>query len=213
MKPPQHSSLVRFSRPAYEVVALGASLGGLKVINEILSALPANFPAAIVVVQHLSPCYPSHMAGLLNRSTALSVKQAMPKDLLRSGTVYVAPPNHHLLVNPDSTLALSQSERVNFVRPSVDVLFESVAASLKERAIGVVLTGRGWDGRQGVRAVRAMGGVVLAQNGATCAAADMPENAIDTGCVDLVLSPNQISFALKTLVMSASSAQEHSIAL
>lgn len=202
----RHNSLVCFPTPTYDIVALGASLGGRKVISQILSALPANFPAAIVVVQHLSPAYPSHMADLLNRCTPLRVKQAASGDTLRSGTVYIAPPNHHLLVNPDRTLSLSQWERINFARPSVDVLFESVATSFKERSIGAVLTGRGWDGMKGVQAIRAMGGMVLAQKEATCAAASMPGFAIDTGCVDLVLSPDQIPFALETLVMTSVSA-------
>lgn len=198
----KHSTLHHLPQPAYSVVALGASLGGLKVISQILSALPADFPAAIAVVQHLCPWYPSHMADILSCCTSLRVKQAAPGDLLRSGTVYIAPPNHHLLVNPNSTLSLSVSEKVNFVRPSVDVLFESVATSFKERAIGVVLTGRGWDGARGVQAIRKMGGMVFAQKEVTCACPSMPGFAIDTGCVDLVLSPDQIASALEMLVMT-----------
>jgi two-component system chemotaxis response regulator CheB len=108
-----------------------------------------------------------------------------------------------LLVNSDATLSLSQSERVNFVRPSADVLFESVAIGFKERAIAVVLTDRGCDGARGVQAIRKMGGVVLAQEEASCDCPSMPGFAIDTGCVDLILSPNQIAFALETLVMTA----------
>lgn len=199
----KHNTLHHFPKPGYNVLALGASLGGLKVISQILSALPADFPAAIAVVQHLCPWYPSHMADILSRCTSLRVKQAAPGDRLRPGTVYIAPPNHHLLVNPNETLSLSQSEKVNFVRPSVDVLFESVATSFKQRAIGVVLTGRGWDGALGVQAIHKMGGVVLAQKEATCACPSMPGFAIDTGCVDdLVLSPDQIIFAVETLVMT-----------
>jgi two-component system chemotaxis response regulator CheB len=188
---------------AYDVVALAASLGGLKVISQILSALPPDFPAAITVVQHLHPLYPSLMADILSRRTPLTVKQASAGDQLRSGTVYIAPPNHHLLVNPDGILFLSQSERVNFVRPCADLLFESVATTFKERAIAVVLTGRGCDGARGVQAIRKMGGMVLAQDEATCASFSMPSFAIDTGSVDLILPLNQIAFALETLVMSA----------
>lgn len=199
----RHNTLHQFPQPAYNVVALGASLGGLKAISQILSALPADFPAAIAVVQHLCPLYPSHMADILNRCTSLRVKQAAPGDSLRPGTVYIAPANNHLEVNPDGTLSLSQSERVNFARPSADVLFESVATSFKDRAIAVVLTGRGQDGAKGVQAIYKMGGVVIAQKEATCACPSMPGFAIDTGCVDLVLSPDQIPFALETLLMTA----------
>jgi two-component system, chemotaxis family, protein-glutamate methylesterase/glutaminase len=203
---PERKPHVRFPAPAYDIVALGASLGGLEVISQILSALPADFPAAIVVVQHLSSAYPSYMADLLNRRTSLRVKQAASGNSLRSGMVYIAPPDHHLLVTPDRTLFLSQSERVNFVRPSVDVLFESVATSFKERMIGVVLTGRGCDGTKGVQAIRAIGGVVLAQKEETCASPSMPGFAIDTGCVDLILSPDQIPSALETLIATQISA-------
>ncbi len=155
----EHSTLSHFPNAAlnsaptssYNVVALVASLGGLKAISQILSALPPDFPAAITVVQHLHPWYPSLMADILSRRTPLTVLQASAGNQLRSGTVYIAPPNQHLLVNPDGTLSLSQSERVNFVRPCADVLFESVATSFKERAIAVVLTGRGCDGARGCR--------------------------------------------------------------
>lgn len=199
----EHSTLSHLPNAAYYVVALAASLGGLKAISQILSALPPDFPAAITVVQHLHPHNPSHMVDILSCRTPLTVKQVSAGKQLRSGTVYIAPPNHHLLVNPNSTLSLSQSERVNFVRPSADLLFESVAISFKERAIAVVLTGRGCDGARGVQAIRKMGGMVLCQDEATCASFSMPSFAIDTGSVDLILPLNQIAFALETLVMSA----------
>jgi two-component system chemotaxis response regulator CheB len=114
---------------AFEIVALAASAGGLRALSEVLSFLPKSFPAAMVVVQHLDPRHRSLMADILSRRTALKVKQP-----IEPGTIYIAPPNRHLLVNPDRTLSLSQSELVHFVRPSADLLFESAAASYKDRA-------------------------------------------------------------------------------
>lgn len=143
------------------------------------------------------------MANILSRCTTLTLKQAELGEQLRPGTVYIAPPNKHLLVNWDGTLSFSNLEKVNFVRPCADLLFESVATSFKERAIGVVLTGRGCDGARGVQALRKIGGMVLAQSEATCKCFSMPSFAIDTGCVDLILPLNQIAFALETLVMGA----------
>src|ERR687892_2642246 len=105
------------------------------------------------------------MADILSRRTPLQVKQAEEGDRLCAGTVYIAPPNRHLLVNPDGTLSLSQSELVHFLRPSADLLFESVAASYRERAISVVLSGTGSDGSMGVKAIKKMGGTVVAQDG------------------------------------------------
>jgi hypothetical protein len=127
------------------------------------------------------------MADILSRRTALEVKEAEQGDQLRPGTVHIAPPNRHLLVNPDGTLSLTQSELVHFVRPSADLLFESVAASYKHRAIAVVLTGTGSDGTMGVQAIKKMGGTVIAQDEATSEFFGMPNAAIQTGNVDFVL--------------------------
>ena len=140
------------------------------------------------------------MAEILQRRTLLKVKQAEQGDKLRSGTVYIAPPDKHLLVNQDSTLSLSNSEKVNFVRPSADLLFKSVATSFKEQSIAVVLTGRGVDGAEGVQAIKKMGGLVITQDEATCESFSMPRSAIDTKSVDLTLPLNQIASALLTLV-------------
>ena len=118
-----------------------------------------------------------------------------------SGRVFIAPPNRHLLVNSDATISLSQSELVHFVRPSADLLFESVAASYKDRAIAVVLTGSGSDGSMGVRAIKKMGGTVIVQDEKTSEFFGMPGAAIQTGNVDFILPLAEISPALVTLVM------------
>ncbi len=189
------------SGSAFDVVALAASAGGLTAISRILSALPADFPAAIVIVQHLDPRHRSLMASILSRRTSLQVKQAEEGDSLSPATVYIAPPNRHLLVNPDGTLSLSQSELVHFVRPSADLLFESVAASYQHCAIAVVLTGTGSDGAMGVQAIKKMGGTVICQDEESAEFFGMPSAAIQTGDVDFVLSLDEISSALMTLVM------------
>lgn len=187
---------------AFDIVAMAASAGGLGALSAVLSALPEEFPAAITVVQHLDPRHRSLMAKILSARTALAVKEAEEGDLLRSGTVYVAPPNRHLLINPGGTVSLSQSEMVHFVRPSADLLFESVAASFKERAIAVVLTGSGSDGNMGVKAIKKMGGTVIAQDEATSEFFGMPGAAIQSGSVDFVLPLGDIASALLTLVMT-----------
>jgi len=184
----------------FEVIAIATSAGGLKALSQVLSALPPDFSPAIVVVQHLDPRHRSLMADILSRRSTLPVKQADENDKLRPGTVYIAPPNKHLLVNPDGSLSLTQSELVHFVRPSADLLFESVAGSFKNRAIAVVLTGTGSDGSMGVRAIKKMGGTVLAQDESSSEFYGMPNAAIQTGCVDFVLSLSEIPSALITLV-------------
>jgi len=190
-------------RSPFEVVAIASSAGGLTALTGVLSALPADFPAAIVVVQHLDPRHRSLMAEILNRRTQLPVKQAEEGDHLRGGTVYIAQPNRHLLVNRDGTLSLSQTELVHFVRPSADLLFESVAGSYKERAIAVVLSGSGSDGAMGVQGIKKMQGTVIAQDEATSEFFGMPGAAIQTGTVDFVLPLSEIAPALVTLVTGA----------
>ncbi|MBD2501121.1 chemotaxis protein CheB [Anabaena azotica] len=184
----------------FDIVAIAASAGGLKAISQILAHLPATFPCAIVIVQHLDPRHPSLMADILSRYTLLLVKQAQQGDRLKPGRVYIAPPDHHLLVNLDGTVCLTQSQLVHFLRPSADLLFDSVAASYKERAIAVVLTGAGNDGAMGVQAIKQMGGMVIAQDQATSEFFGMPKAAIATGMVDMILPLPEIASALITLI-------------
>jgi two-component system chemotaxis response regulator CheB len=184
----------------FDVVALASSAGGLNALTKILSNLPEDFPAAIVVVQHLAPRHRSLMADILSRRTPLPVKEAREGDRLRPGAVFIAPPDRHLLVNPDGSLSLSQAEMVHFVRPSADLLFESVAASFRDHALAVVLTGMGSDGTTGLRAVKKVGGTVIAQDEASSEFFGMPHAAIHTGQVDFVLPLGEITPALVKLV-------------
>jgi two-component system chemotaxis response regulator CheB len=184
---------------AFDVVALAASAGGLKALSCVLAGLPADFPAAVLVVQHLHPHQPSLLADMLRRRTALRVEQAKEGEVVRPATAFTPVPDRHLLVNPGGSLSLSQGPRVQFARPSADVLFESVASAYGERAVAVVLTGRGRDGAQGVQAVRGRGGFVIAQDEATSEHFDMPSAAIATGNVDLILPLHAIGRVLRAL--------------
>ncbi|HET7059626.1 MAG TPA: chemotaxis protein CheB [Nitrospiraceae bacterium] len=184
----------------FDIVAMVSSAGGLAAVRHVLEHLPAAFPAAIVLVQHLDPRHRSLMAGILSHHTQLAVKEAEEGDRLSPGHVFLAPPNRHLLVNPDRSLSLSQSELVHFLRPSGDLLFESVAASHKDRAIAVVLTGTGSDGAMGLRAIKKMGGTVVVQNPEDAEFDGMPQAAIATQVVDFILSLDDIADALVLLV-------------
>lgn len=183
-----------------KLVVCASSAGGLNALTQVLSALPADFPAAVVIVQHLSREYPSQLADILNQRTTLTVKEAESGDRLKSGKVYIAPADHHLLINSNGTLGLSQSELVHFVRPSADLLFESAAAKFKERVIGVIFTGKGTDGDMGVQAIKKMGGKVIAQDQATSECFSMPESAINTGSVDWVVPLDEIAATLINLL-------------
>lgn len=192
----------QFPNIAFNVVALAASMGGLQAISTVLSALPADFPAAILVVLHLSPNFPSHLAEVLSLQTRLPVKPAATGEVLRPGTVYVAVPAKHLVVQPNGTLLLCDTPKMNFVRPAADKLFMSVAATYKSRAIAVVLTGSGSDGTLGVLSIKKHGGIAIAQDESTSEFFNMPGAAIATGKVDLVLPLEAIASTLVHLVMS-----------
>ena len=185
---------------SFPVIAIAASAGGLSALTLLLSGLSPNLHAALVIVQHLDPRHPSLMAEILTRKSTVNVRQAVNGDRLLPDTAFIAPPDHHMLVNPDGSIILTQTELVHFVRPSADLLFESVAASFKDRVIAVVLTGTGFDGAMGVEAVHKMGGTVIAQDEASAEFFGMPQAAIRTGCVDHIVPLIEIPATLAALV-------------
>jgi two-component system chemotaxis response regulator CheB len=186
-------------RAGFDAVAIGASAGGVTALQVVLGALPAGLPAAVLVVQHLDPHHKSLLAGLLARRTPLRVKEAVDREPIVPGTVYIAPPDNHLLVAAGH-VSLTSSELVHFTRPSVDLLLESVAAAYKSRAIGVILTGSGGDGATGIRAIKEQGGTTMVQDPETADHASMPARACATGCVDFKLPLDELGAAIVSLV-------------
>jgi two-component system chemotaxis response regulator CheB len=186
---------------ASRVIAMAASAGGLNALTVVLGSLPADLPAAVLVVEHLDRRRPSLLSPLLARRTALQVEDAADGGRIGPSRVLVAPPDHHLLANADGTISLTQTELVHFVRPSADLLFESVAAAYRERAIAVVLSGMGLDGALGVTAVKKTGGLVIAQD-RDAEFTGMPDAAVATGSVDLVLPLERIADTLVELCMA-----------
>jgi two-component system chemotaxis response regulator CheB len=187
---------------AFPVIAMAASVGGLKALSVILGGLPANFPAAIAIVMHLEPKHKSILAEILNSRTHLTVKQAHTGDVLSRGSVFIAPPNHHLSVVKGGRLKLSSSaaEKFHFARPSAEPLFASVAKVYLKNAIAVVLTGGDGDGSFGVQIIKEHGGTVIAQDRPTSQDFSMPETSIKTGDVDFILPLNAIAPKLVELV-------------
>jgi len=189
----------------YDIVAIASSAGGIRALNQVLSGLPRGFPVPVLVVQHLDPRHETVIADVLGRRSALRVKLAAADEQATPGTVYVAPPNQHLLVGANGDLTLSNSELVHFVRPSADLLFESVAGAYGARAIACVLTGSGSDGAMGVSAVKSRGGTVIAEDPESAEFKGMPEAAVDTGSVDFVLPLDEIAAVIRALVESRKS--------
>ena len=175
------------ARSAIGVVGIAASAGGLKALMVVVEALPADFPAPVLVVQHVAPHHPSHIAEILARHTSLAVGEAVQGDVLEPGRVYIASPDHHLLVGEGGKLSLTSSAQVHHLRPSADPLFDSIAETYGPRAVVVVLTGTGTDGAASLETVKAKGGMVIAQSEGSSEFFGMPGAAIKTGLVDHIL--------------------------
>lgn len=186
----------------YDLVAIASSAGGIRALSVVLGGISAPFGAAIVVVQHLDPHHETLIAKVLSRPARLPVRLARHHETAQAGTIHVAPPNHHLLVEPGGRLVLTSTELVHFVRPSADLLFESVAGAYGPRAIGCVLTGTGQDGATGVAAIKARGGTVIVEDPKTAEFTGMPEAAVATGSADFLLPLDRIATVITDLVQA-----------
>ena len=186
------------------VVAVGASAGGMQALLTVLSALPHGLAAPILIVQHLSPNFTSHLAEILRVQSGYNVIPAEVGTVIQPGVAYVAQPDHHLVVDSEGVITLPMTARESFSRPAIDPLFCSVADAFGTRAIGVILTGTGRDGTKGAHCIRSHGGIVIAQSRESAEHAGMPGSVIDSGyathVVDLENIANQI--AESTLVQN-----------
>jgi two-component system, chemotaxis family, protein-glutamate methylesterase/glutaminase len=198
----RRSRPLRRADPQFDVVAIGASAGGVEALHVLVEALPVDFPAPVLIVQHMDPRHRSMLAGLLARRSRLPVKQATNGEAVEPGTVYIAQPDAHLLVR-EGRLVLTDTKAVHFSRPSIDLLFESVADAYGDRAISVILSGSGVDGADGTRAIKAKGGTTIAQSPASAAHSGMPQAARATGCVDVTLPLEEVGPAIVNLVAPA----------
>lgn len=183
----------------FDIVAIGSSAGGIKALEIMLSELTADFPLPILIVQHLDPRHRSLMAEIMQRHSKLRVIEAADGETMKPAFVYIAPPNKHLLVN-DGKILLTSTAFVHFSRPSIDLLFESVAATYGDRSIGIILSGTGRDGAMGIKAIKEKGGTTIAQDEATAEHWGMPQAAIATGMVDFVLPIQDIAPAIIALI-------------
>jgi two-component system, chemotaxis family, protein-glutamate methylesterase/glutaminase len=196
--PPSEVSIQRGTQP-YEALGVAYSAGGLSPCMEMLRALPRCFGLPIFVVQHVSSRFPSWLPEILTSSSGFRAKWAEAGEKPLASTIYVAPPDRHLVIAPDGVLALTLSALVNYSRPAADPLFESMARVFGSGAVSVVLSGLLRDGARGTAAVKQCGGLTMAQDKATSAYFDMPSAAIDLGKAELVLSPRRLALALSVI--------------
>ena len=176
----------------YQAVVIGASTGGFSAVGELLAVLPRDINVPIIVVQHLSPYSDDYMAQHLNEKCKIRVKEADEKEKLRPGCAYIAPANYHLLIEKDGTLSLTVELKVNYARPSIDVLFESAADAFGDGLIGVVLTGANSDGSKGLKRIKDTGGLAIVQDPASAQVSEMPKAAIKAVQADFILKIEDI---------------------
>jgi two-component system chemotaxis response regulator CheB len=187
----------------YELIVVGASWGGLHALGAFLEGLGGQTSAAVVIAQHRSSGGSDHLAHLLQGHTELPIRDAHDKDPIVPGTVLLAPQDYHLLIESGGTLALSTEARVQFARPSIDVLFESAAAAYREKCVGVVLTGANADGAAGLARIKKLGGVAIVQDPRDAERGEMPVAAIAATDVDVILPLEEIGPFLRGLLLEA----------
>lgn len=184
----------------YRAIVIGASAGGMDAIKSILMPLQEGFSAPILIVQHLSPHSDGYMAKYLNELCKINVKEADEKEKILPGNAYIAPANYHLLIEKDETVSLTVDPKVNYSRPSIDILFESAAEVYENELIGIILTGGNGDGSKGLKKIKEFGGLTIVQDPSTAEVDFMPKAAIKASEVDYILSLNKISNKLIKLM-------------
>ena len=187
------------SKNRYQAVAVGVSAGGLDVLETLLRALPDDFRLPLIIVQHLHPQPDDFLVEHLGKLCRLPVREAEEKEAVEGGVVYLAPANYHLLIEADKTFSLSIEEKVNFSRPSIDVLFETAADVYGESLIGIVLTGANRDGAAGMARIKAKGGMAVVQDPKTAKYPCMPLAALEKVHADRLLSIDRIGRLLGEL--------------
>ena len=175
-----------------KIIVIGTSAGGRSVLNTILSALPADFPVPVAVVQHLHKDTSGYHIEQYDLKCHLTISDAADKEPIAPGIVIFAPSDYHLLIENEKTYSLSMDEAVNFARPSIDVLFESAALTFGADVIGIILTGANHDGSEGLKTIKDYGGFVIVQDPETAEVPAMPECALKKVDADAILSVEEI---------------------
>lgn len=184
----------------HKIIVIGASTGGPRALQQVIPLLPSNLNAPVLVVQHMPPGFTKSLAERLNAQSPIKVREAMEGDILQSGIVYIAPGDFHMIIKQQKingelkeVIALTKTEKVQGVRPSVDVLLNSVTPIFGQNSLGVILTGMGSDGSDGIRKLKLAGGRVIAEDESTCVVYGMPRSVIEQKLADYVLPINKIA--------------------
>ncbi len=182
--------------PDYEAVVVGVSAGGFAALSNLLALLPETFPLPISIVQHRRAGEHDYLTQHLAKICPLTVAEAEMNAAVEAGHVYLAPANYHLLIERERQFSLSVDDPVCFSKPSIDVLFESAADTYGAGLIGIILTGANHDGSNGLKTIRACGGLAIVQDPASAESNVMPQAAIDTAGADHIFSLDEIGHFL-----------------
>lgn len=183
----------------YKAIVIGTSFGGLEALKEILPKLPEDFPIPIIIVLHIGENNNDIFVNLLSELCHLPIKEAESNEPILPGHIYFAPPNYHLLIESDFTFSLSTSEKINYSRPSIDVLFESAAWAYQTKLIGLILTGANSDGAKGLKLVKELGGKTIIQNPCNALSPAMPRFALKIAKPEIRLKLENIAAKLNEL--------------
>lgn len=180
------------------IIIIGSSAGGPRILKEIFNDLP-KLNGSILLIQHMPGFINQSICDSLNEISHMQVKIAEDKEILKPGNVYVAPSEYHLKLFENERIYLEDSQKINYVCPSIDVTMTSLVPSPNYNILGIILTGMGRDGAQGINYIKQIGGTTIAQDEKTCIIFGMPKEAIATGSVDLILNPAEIK---KTIIQT-----------
>ena len=176
-----------------KLVVVGASSGGIEAISKFLSKLPVSLNIPVIIVLHIGNNKISTLLSQLNNKTSFLVKEAEEKETINPKTVYFAPPNYHIQVEENRTFSLSTDAKVNFSRPSIDVLFETAAWVYKDELVGILLTGSNNDGSKGLLEIKKHGGIAIVENPKTAFSKTMPYTATTLFEPDLIIDIEDIA--------------------
>ena len=183
-----------------KAIVIGASYGGMEAIKTILTGLPSGFKIPVSIVLHIGNNNISNYMTVLNHKTGFIVKEAEEKELIDPGNIYFAPPNYHLQMENNFSFSLSTDQKINYSRPSIDVLFETAAWVYKNELLGILLTGSNGDGADGLKTIKDYGGITIVQNPETAAAKTMPVKAIKKEEPSFILDLEKIAQKIAELV-------------
>ncbi len=183
----------------YEIILIGASMGGIDAAIQILKPLSSSFPIPILLILHRYKSPHSGLVSIFQRELILQVREIEEKDQIQQGMVYIAPADYHVLIELDKSFSLDDSEPVNFSRPSIDISFESAAEVFGKKTIGIVLTGNNADGSSGLQKISRKGGLTIVQNPEEAEATIMPSAALKKVSSAKALKLKEISILLQLI--------------